>query len=297
VWQVTTYVGFGATAPWTNAWSNGNSYAGLSGGFGTAIIGNHDTPVRLLGRKVDLFGNRLGDSRNLISDNGASAGWDLRPSNVIAYISPSFSGFSGAIAYVTNVNDAISAPALAAVTALSPNGYSMTAAADNSVTAWSGLVAYDNGPLALGLGYEKHNLSKLASGVNDEKVLRLVGGYGFGDAKVVALWQKEDDILGSNNGRKVWGLGAAYKLGATTLKGQYYKADNVDNSDQTGAKMFALGADYALSKRTTAYAAIAKTSNDNNAAFSAYGGGHGDNPGIATGKNGTGYSVGMTHSF
>jgi len=297
IWQLDTEIGLGSTGPVTtnaqNTLTNRNSFLGLAGGFGVAIVGKHDTPVKLLGAKVDLFRDQIGDNRNLISDTSKSAGWDLRPSNVIAYISPTFSGVHGAIAYVTNVNDTVSAAAAGAL----PVGYSLGAAADNSVTAWSGLVVYEGGPATVGAGYEKHNLSKLAAGVNDEKIWRLVGGYSFGDAKVTGLYQKESDILGSSNGRKVWGLGAAYKMGATTLKGQYYKADSADNNDQSGAKMFALGADYALSKRTVAYVAYDKTSNDTNANFTAFGTGHGDNPGVATGKNGSGISLGMTHSF
>lgn len=290
VWQLDQQVnmgGTGGTGGGNNTFTSRNSFLGLAGGFGTAVVGKHDTPVKLLGRKVDLFGDQIGDSRNLISDGqGAFSGtnFDLRPDNVIAYITPSFSGLSGVIAYVTNVGSG----------ATEKSGCGNF----NCATAWSGLVAYDNGPLSLGLGYEKHELSRVISGANDQKVLRLVGGYGFGDAKVVALWQKEDDLAGSSNGRKVWGLGAAYNMGATTIKGQYYKADNIDNADQTGAKMFALGVDYALSKRTVAYAAYAKTDNDNAASFSAFGGGHGDNPGVsAAGQNVDGFSLGMTHKF
>jgi predicted porin len=296
VWQLDTEVGLGATGSSSSAWTNRNSFLGLAGGFGVAIVGKHDTPVKILGRKADLFGDQIGDSRNLISDSGNSAGWDLRPSNVIAYISPTVSGVHGAIAYVTNVVDGVSSKAGGVVTALQP-GSLVGPATDGAVTAWSGLVVYEGGPALVGLGYEKHNLSKLASGVNDESIWRLAGGYSFGDAKVTGLYQKESDILGSSNGRKVWGLGAAYKLGATTLKGQYYKANSVDSTSNTGASMFALGADYSLSKRTVAYAAVARTNNDTNAGFSAYAGGHGDNPGIATGQDGTGISLGLKHSF
>lgn len=280
IWQLDTEVGMGATGPSSNLWTSRNSYVGLNGGFGTALIGKHDTPVKILGRKVDMFGDQIGDSRNLISDSKNSAGWDLRPDNVVAYISPTMSGVHGALAYVTNVGGG--------------------AAADNSITAWSGLVIYEAGPAMVGAGYEKHNLSKTNTptvSLNDEKIWRLVGGYSFGDAKVTGLYQKENDINGSANGRKVWGLGAGYKMGATTIKGQYYKANSIDNVDETGAKMFALGADYSLSKRTVAYAVYDKTSNDTGASFSAFGGGHGDNPGIATGKNGSGFSIGMKHSF
>ncbi len=92
-----------------------------------------------VGRKADLFSDQIGDSRNLISAGGA--GWDLRPDNVIAYISPTVSGFHGALAYVSNVDAA--------------------SAEWNSVTALSALGVYESGPVMVGLAYEKHNLSNL----------------------------------------------------------------------------------------------------------------------------------------
>lgn len=275
VWQMTTYVGMGATGPASNAWTNGNSFGGLAGGFGTVILGKHDTPFKILGRKVDLFGDQIGDSRNLISAGGAT--WDLRPDNVIAYISPTWSGFHAAVAHVTNV--------------------AAGAKTDQSIDAWSALGIYENGPITAGLAYERHNLSEATANTNDESAWRLAGGYDFGAGKVNALWQRVNDIGGTNNDRDTWGLGGAVKVGSGAVKLQYTKADSISNNSNTGANMWSLGYDHNLSKRTVAYAAIAKTKNDSAATFSAYGGGHGDDPGIAMGQSGTGFSLGMTHSF
>jgi predicted porin len=58
--------------------ANRNSFVGLSGGFGTALLGNHDTPLKLVGRKVDLFGDTIADSRNVMG-----GGSDGRAQNVV----------------------------------------------------------------------------------------------------------------------------------------------------------------------------------------------------------------------
>lgn len=270
VWEVTSYVRLDNSG---STLGDGNTYAGLAGNFGTAILGKHDTPMKLAGRKVDLFGDQIGDSRNMISNGGIG---DLRPQNVVAYISPTMGGFHGAIAHVTNVDN--------------------NAAANNATTAWSLLGMYEAGPAMAGLAYEKHNVD----GTNaDPHQWRLVGGYSFGDVKLVGSYQKATD-LGAVSGadRKVWGLGAAYKMGATTIKGQYYKAGDLNGASNTDASMFALGADYSLSKRTTTYVAYAKTSNSDLAAFGAFGGGHGDNYATAgVGKDPSGFSLGLKHSF
>jgi predicted porin len=281
VWQMEGLVGMGETgaaanapsASSANALTTRNSFLGLSGGLGTALVGQHDTPMKIVGRKADLFGDQIGDSRNMITAGGIG---DLRPSNVMAYVSPTFGGFHGAIAYVTN-NDA-------------------AAAETNSTKAVSALGLYENGPVMVGLAYEKHNVDGTSA---DPKQWRLIGGYTFGSMKVVALYQKADDLGTVDNAdRKVWGLGAAYKMGATTIKGQYYKAGDLDGAANTDANMIALGVDYSLSKRTTAYVAYAKTSNDSASAFNAFGGGHGDAPAVAgLDKDPSGFSLGMKHSF
>lgn len=275
VWQMTNYVGMGDTGSVNNTWTSGNSFAGLAGGFGTVVLGKHDTPFKILGRKVDMFSDQIGDSRNMISVGGA--GWDLRPDNVIAYISPTFSGFHAAVAHVTNVGAG--------------------AATDKTIDAWSGLGIYENGPITAGLAYERHNLSNNGVAANDESAWRLAGGYNFGAGKVNALWQRVNDIGGGNSDRSTWSLGGSLKVGSGDAKLQYTRAGDVSNTSETGANMWSLGYDHHLSKRTDVYAVVAKTSNDSAAGFSAYGGGHGDNPGIVTGENGTGFGLGMTHSF
>lgn len=294
---------------------SGNTFVGLkSNTMGTVILGKNESPVKVLSRKVDLFNNQIGDTRNLTamaSYGGAvagalannSAGWDLRPANQIAYSSPSFSGFGFNAAYFTNLGNGATIDA-------------GTSSNVNAVSAWATSATYENGPIFAGLGYEKHKLSDLITtdNQNDENIWRASAGYNFGAFKVVGLYQRERDMFinTSNNSaeRNVWGLGGAYKfMGANTIKVQYYKASSIKNTsgianiDQTGAKLWAVGFDHALSKRTTVYAAYATTNNDRYANYSAFGGGHGDNPGTVRpsatqdSKDPSGFSVGVIHNF
>lgn len=289
IWQIQTYFSMSGTGSADTGVAgeavkdgvgSGNTYVGLKGGFGTVLLGKHEAPAKMIGRSVDLFGDQIGDNRNLVSKpHGAIFGWDLRPNNVVAYVTPSLSGLTGAIAYVTN-------------------GGETGATSDASVDAWSASAKYDNGPLMLGFGYEVHNLSEADPTAEDESMWRLAAGYAFGDFKVVGLYQQTQDMGGANNSDvKIWGLGGAYKMGAFTFKGQYYKADDNDNAANTGADMWALGADYSLSKRTMLQFAYASTDNDTGASYSAFGGGHGDNPGTKAGGNPSGFSVGVKHAF
>lgn len=276
IWQVQTYFSAGGTDSKGSAngqLSNGDTFLGISSAsLGTLSLGNMDSPVKKLGRKADLFSNRLADSRNLTQETYG----DVRLQNSVAYASPAVMGFSAAAAYSSNV--------------------SSTAAMEADADMYSLSASYESGPAMAGVGYESRDL---AVG-EDPSMLRLVGGYSFGDAKVTALWQRAYDTtaaVGADDDRDVWGIGGAYRMGAATLKAQYYSAGELGGVADSGADMWAIGADYSLSKRTTVYATYAQTSNDSAAAFSVSGGGHGDNMGSVMGETTSGVQMGVAHSF
>ena len=300
IFQIQTYFSSGGTGSADASFGatkdgvgSGNTFAGVQGGFGTVILGKNESAFKLLSRKVDMFNNQIGDSRNLTSKVAPAAtltqslGWDLRPNNVIQYATPSFSGFQGNLGYQTNTDA----------------GY----ATDKSVTSLTATGTYTNGPIYAGLGYEKHNLSNLGiASLNDEKAWRLSGGYDFNIVKVVGFYQRENSLFmtaaNNNADRSTYGLGVAGKItGNNTLKAQYYRTNDVSNTSNTSANLWALGFDHAMSKRTTLYAAYARTNNNTNVNYSAFGGGHGDNPGGAgaalVGQDPSGFSLGMIHNF
>lgn len=258
IWELKTYVSLGGTGTSdtgisTDSFVNGPAYAGLSSGMGTVMLGKMESPMKLVGRKIDLFNNTLGDIRNF------SNGFDTRPNNAIAYVSPNMAGFQAAVAYVTNVGvnygNYLGAPAAV-------NG----ATTNNSVNAWSGSATYTNGPLFVGLGYERHNLSRPDSApatTEDEKDVRVAAGYSFSGFKLVGMYESGKDLGGVNGkDRKVYGMGGAYNFGASTVKAQWYKAGKTAGAADTGANMWAVGYDYAMSKRTIGYVGYAKTNND-----------------------------------
>jgi len=239
-------------------WAGRNTFVGLKGGFGTVLLGKHDSPMKMLGRKVDNFGDTYADSRNLLGASAASGAsvFDLRPDNVIAYVSPNFSGLTVTAAYVTD-HGAIGAGA-GCISALDCN--------DRNAYSLSG--DYSNGPLMLGLGYERQNGVVAAADV-DRSMWRLVGGYSFGDLKLGAQYERgsADAAAGIAADRNGWGLFANYAMGNIVLKANYLSVGDYKGTNDSGANQYTLGADYNLSKRTTAYAQYAKIKNDTNAQF------------------------------
>ena len=305
--------GFSATYQF-NANTSGAQFAGqeiygsLSGGFGEARYGVHDNLVKGIGRKVDFFGDQTAGDARYLTKAGAIDG---RLGNVLAYITPSFSGLQLAVGYAPDEKKG----------------------GNNGATQMATLT-YANGPLYAALGYYKvdNNGAKPSyyafglTGVGapigytlgggpvysdltltgttvaattgaDEKGLRAGLTYSIGGLKVGALYQKVDNAGGKIAAdSKTWGLGAAYKMGNITLKGQYY--DYNDDAINKDAKMYVLGADYSLSKRTTVQLAYGKVKNDTKQ--SKGGGavtGGADNYSIANGKDPSRITIGVRHDF
>jgi predicted porin len=291
IWQIET--GFNADE---NAGLTGgrNAFVGLKGGFGTVLMGKHDTPMKMLGRKVDNFGDLYADSRNLLGADAAAgtSNFDLRTNNTIAYISPNFSGVTVIGAYVADHG-------------VSGGGTFTNCATNldcNDRNAYSVSADYVNGPLMLGAAYERHNTNALVAAVNtgvDRSLWRMVAGYKFGDAKLGALYENGSaDAALVTADRNAWGVFGDYAIGAITLKANYLKVGDYKGVSSSGAKQYTLGADYSLSKRTTAYAYYAKIKNDTNAAFDlGVGGGVSDGTLTTADADPTVLGLGMKHSF
>lgn len=267
-----------------------NTFVGLGGGFGTVLLGKHDTPLKMASRKFDLFGDRIGDTRNLTSKNGdaVSMGWDLRPNNVAAYVTPSFGGFSGILAYVSDE-----------ATQSGVNTSNGSNASAQGADAYSAIVMGAIGKVDLALAYENHG--KAFSGIHKAMgATRLGASYDFGMVKLNAVYANQDTVVsGAIKERNIYGLGVAAPVGsAGTVKAQYYIADQTASGAKNGAGMLAVGYDHALSKSTTAYIAYANTNNETNASFNVAGGGHGEAvTTVVTGKDPSAVSVGVQHKF
>ena len=300
IWQIET--GFNAEEV-SGTIGSRNTFVGLQGGWGTVLMGNHDTPMKLLGRSVDNFADTLADSRNILGAVATGQNlYDLRTKNTIAYISPAFSGVTVAVAYITDwsANTAATFPTVpvtttGAVYPLGTNGLD-----NNNTDAYSINAVWNAGAIMIGGGYEQQNLGNAGS----QDIWRLVGGFNIAGFKLGAEYsQASSDVALFTNDS--YGLFATWTIGNWAIKGNYL---NVSDSDATllgvsandGADQWTLGVDYALSKRTTLYAFYAAVSNDTTGA---YGLGTGaaasdQTSGLGTaGSDPSTFSVGLKHAF
>jgi predicted porin len=240
---------------------------GLAGGFGTFVMGRHDTPYKLGTVSLDIFGDTIGDyNGRLMNVDPVNSAHDARLGNAIAYISPTWDGFHFAAAVVAG-ND--------------------SGALDNSnktFDAYSLTAVYANGPLFASLSYQNIADAAGAAGTQSSKAWKVGLGYTFGDAKVGFVYEDVDNdggAAGLNNGidRSSWVINGVYNMGPIALKAQYGKIKDWLAAGRDPNK-WDLGVDYALSKRTKAYFVYSSVNDD-----------------IAATKNLNGYNIGLQHNF
>jgi len=242
-----------------------NTFVGLAGGFGTFLMGRHDTPYKLGTASLDIFSDNIGDyNGRLMSVDPVNSTHDHRSGNAIAYVSPTWDGFHFAAAVVAT-NDAV---------AFDNN--------NKTFDAYSLTGVYANGPLFASLSYQDVVDVAGAPGNQSSKAWKVGLGYTFGDAKVGFVYEDiNNDAGGLNNGidRSSWVINGVYNMGPIALKAQYGKIKDWTSLGQDPNK-WDLGVDYALSKRTKAYVVYSSVNDDD-----------------PTTKNLHGYNIGLQHNF
>lgn len=258
-------------------WASRDSFVGLQGDFGMVRLGFFDTPLKIVRGRVDMFGDQIGDARNMtrLRDNysGADYDFDTRFRNGIHYRSPALGNVTFDVHYSTNTSAGITN--------------------DNDNDALSAAVTYNASGLYLAAAYEVKNDSS-------SDALRLGASYTTGPFTVAGLAQFatiKGSTLVDNQDVDTYGLGASYAINdKVTVKGQYYwlSADG----DQRDASMGAIGLDYRISRPFRLLFAYAQTSNDDFVAYSMARGGHGAQLApAAPGQNPQGFSVGFRYDF
>jgi len=254
-----------------NAADARQQFVGLTGGFGTVVAGRLQTA----GLDFTVAGSALGGAPaigavNLVGQagnngvignvvDGVGGPFPLlnatsRANNAVAYISPSFGGLTLAVNH-GRVSEAAAA----------------TDEKDSSATLLA--ANYENGGLSAGVVYGKIDLEQGTVNNGDSTEWGVRAGYDFGFAKLQAAYQqaklKEASLfgIGETAKNKRFVVSATVPVTAKiAIIGEYAQAKidqgagNSDNKD----KAFTLASTYSLSKRTTAYAAFARQTFNNN---------------------------------
>jgi len=292
-----------------------NSVIGLKGNWGSIDFGNMDAPAKRLAALFDPFpisaamgqGAQMWNATASNTANAATpASFSRRQQNLITYNMPTMNGFNASFAW-SSANEATAANSASTI---------------QKPRLWSAMAAYTNGPLQLGIAYERHvdyNAAAQAAytGSNDS-MYTLGAGYTFmGSLKVSGVYNSinyNNITAGQDMSVRTWGIYGDWAVsgphrvrlgygvqGSTkgTYNGGTVAANMVGSwvgnagAGQTGAQKLHGEYAYALSKRTELGLAYAKINNDR---FSAITVGTGsNNPNF--GESQTFYGMLIRHKF
>jgi predicted porin len=214
------------------AFGNGEIRVGLAGRFGAIDAG----AVNYNSLGTALVGQPFGT--NYGSGFGATLAGLVRSDNSFKYTSPSFSGLN-----VTLYNSQKQDKPNTATVSASPFTFDVAGADEIGVN-------YANGPIAASFSNLK---AKGITGVNTT-YNTLGANYAFGAAKLFALMQ-DKKVSDSSDKTSYFTLSGTYTIGATTLLAQFGELkDKAGTNNGKKSKLAAIGASYALSKRTDVYA-------------------------------------------
>lgn len=270
-----------------------NTFVGLAGGFGTILAGRHDTPYKLSTGKLDPFADRAGDYNMVIGSFNGAVVSDERAPQTIAYVTPNWSGFSGAIAYVShyfndrngdgNENDR----ALSAMLMYDNAGFFASAAYEYATG--NNVLGALGAPAAV-LGGDEPNSTAMKVGL----------GYTFSGFTLGGVYENIDVDPGKGAksfDRDAFYFTGTYAFGASAIKGFYGWADDIEDTKNTAADMWGVGYDYNLSKRTTLYALYTGINNEGAGRYGANSGQGVGSAYLSAGNNLNVYSLGVIHKF
>lgn len=349
IFQVESAIGFDNQATFGANTANGsavgggfatrNTNVGLSSSkWGTLFLGQWDTPYKVLSGAVDPMyftgiaytgaiigtpgfgvgpvtsGNVTLNAAGTTFANSVNASFERRQGNSVQYWTPEYNGLSGRIMYSANEGKTSDSSAL---TQVNPTILGLN-------------VAYENGSLYLGYGFERHNdyfgLSSiapsaqaipvaafgLASATSRDTGNKFVARYGFGHTRLGLIfeqlkYEQNDSSAAATNfngyNRNAYALTATHEVGPGTIRALYGRAQGGSCSlvggaacltDGLGAQQYSLGYSYSLSKRTDLYGFYTRVANESGATYQFA---NGAGIGAAAGATSSGFALGMRHTF
>ncbi len=282
IWQIEQEIQFNmsnGTSDTYNRLASRDTFAGLQGGFGVVRVGKFDTPFKVAREPFNLFGDQLGDMRNLTRVGDAK--FDERLNNMLEYQTPVMSGLQARLAYSFH----------SGTSATTTNGV------DQKEDATSMSLAYKVGNLDTTLAYETYGANTATTGKRN--ATRVAIAYKLSpELRLMGFYQSADSKTGTKDeGADVTGVGIEYMVTPTVaLKGHYMNRNaNAANAD---AKMVTVGAEYRYDKALRFYANYASLDNDPAVKLTPWKEGRTAAPSAGTnGKTTTGLSVGMRYDF
>ncbi|TCS33534.1 putative porin [Paucimonas lemoignei] len=299
--------------------ADGDTFVGLKGGFGQVTFGKHSW-MSVQGLTTEFMTGTNGFSAmptsmtatysimnqtGLGNGGGVTAGQPqggtlvggfsyldtTRRINSITYRSPVIAGFSGVVGFSPN--------------SAGPEGTINGTTNYDDGQEYYLQAGYNNGPLALGLAYR--NVEAEGRSGFDDQQLRFTGSYKFAGVKVGLIVDRAKRELVANGAvqagantfhRTAWSIPVSYAFGNSTILANFTKAGDRSGVADSGAKMYTIGYDYALSKRTNVGVFYSRLDNDTNGAYQPFLANTSfTGSGLQNGETASTFALGVKHTF
>lgn len=247
-------------APTASPLATGNTFVGLAGSFGAVTLGKRDTHYCYgadshIARATALQASSCG----LLGFVGTtSIANTLRASNTLRYDLPAMASWSGYVSYST---------------AWATSGSEGAVGDAGKGGATAAQLTYAPGAFRIGVSVWNARNEPETSG---QKAYTVAGGYNFGVVNVGLTYdQSRLTVAGGNDTkRSVWSIPVTVPVGAGTVLFTYTRAGDSRvgsaTAANTGASLWSLAYDHALSKRTSVGVSYASLNNRAAAAYNLY---------------------------
>ena len=272
------------TGPRTPINNHRNTFVGLSGDWGTAMVGRHDTPMKMAwyAQGNEILGDSIIDLNIGASIIGVMQ--EVRASNTIAYVSPNFSGFTfaGAIIPGEEVDVGVFTPP----TPYTPVG--SKAAKDGLADHYSLGGMYSGNGLKASVGYEflDNQVIGIAAGAPNKSMKTWQAGASYTmNAFMFGAGYQNTKNFGfvDKNDYDAWTLSGKYSFGNNAVGAVYTHSDlDPDVLGKTKTDGWGLSGEHNFSKRTKVYAAYAYNKTK---------------PDVLADRKDQQFSLGMIHNF
>jgi predicted porin len=233
---------------------NRNQFIGLAGGFGTVLLGRHDTPMKMSQGKFDEFGDLPnGDITSVIPGED-------RIDNVIAYVSPAMGGLTFVGASVAG-----------------EQGDGSTVGADRALVGlmdhFSLAGLYSNGPIFASLAYNQYDTGAALAKSYNPSIVRGTFVWNGGNWQAGGIFASLDfDGVDLGTGKledaDSYGVSGHFMVTANDkIKAQYLRGDApvagapispsvklTNGTKDNDVNQWSIGYEHNLSKRTILHA-------------------------------------------
>lgn len=261
------FSGVNGAATVATAAFNRLAWVGLSGGFGELRVGRQKKPEYLfMNGETDPTG-----VKSIASPIDSFQDTSVRANNAITYFTPTVYGLTAQ--FMVAMRDQTTKPS-------------------NGLELYNAVLRYTNGPFRSSIGYEQWGST---SGTSLQRVLRAVGSYSVGQARIYMAYQSERQSDNSEN-INIYELSGSYLFNVANRLSVMYGYAHDRTGQGNNAQQIGFLYEYFFSKSTILYGAAALLQNRNQAQYTLNGtqySGLTESPGSLV----RGIIIGMAHKF